>query len=467
MAQTVLANLMPKLGLSKKVLLLGSGYVTKPCVQTLSEAGVDITVACRTLKDAESLAAQFQNTHTASVDASDSESLDQAISKVDLVISLIPYTLHANVLASAIRNKRHVVTTSYRNPQMIEQDSAAKDAGITCLNEIGLDPGIDHLYAVKVIDEVHRHGGQITSFLSYCGGLPAPEASDNPLGYKFSWSARGMLLALRNDAKFWQDGKVAEVPGPELMASARPYHIYPGYNFVAYANRDSTPYKETYKIPEAQTVVRGTLRYGGFPEFVRALVAMGFLSTEPLDVLDSKHIDPPTWADATKAILRSSSNKEDDLIWAISSKTQFKDTAEKERIVSGLRWLGIFSQEKKITPRGTPLDTLCATLEPKMVYEAGERDFVMLQHKFEIAWKDGKKETRTSTLCEYGEPTGPGSTSAMARLVGVPCAIATLMVLEGDIQEKGVIAPLDETLASKIRDKLEPRGIKMVEKTVG
>ncbi|KAL9058464.1 MAG: hypothetical protein Q9162_001760 [Coniocarpon cinnabarinum] len=467
MAQTILTQLMPKLGLSKKVLLLGSGYVTRPCVQLLSEAGVDMTVACRTLKDAESLAAQFANTRAVSLDASDHKALDEAISKVDLVISLIPYTLHANVCQSAIRNKKNVVTTSYRNPQMMELEAQAKEAGVTILNEIGLDPGIDHLYAVKTIDEVHKQGGQVHSFLSYCGGLPAPEASDNPLGYKFSWSARGVLLALRNDAKFWQDGKMASVPGPELMGSAKPYHIYPGYNFVAYANRDSTPYRETYKIPEAQTVVRGTLRYGGFPEFVRTLVAMGFLSTEPLSVLDPKNDKPPTWADATKAILGSSSNNEDELIQTISGKTKFGDASEKERILAGLRWLGVFSQEVRIEPRGTPLDTLCATLEPKMMYEDGERDFVMLQHRFGITWKDGKQETRTSTLVAYGEPQAPGSTSAMARLVGEPCAIATLMVLKGEIQEKGIIAPLDESLASRIRAQLEPRGIKMVEQTIG
>ena len=367
---------------------------------------------------------------------------------------------------SAIRNKKDVVTTSYRSPAMMELNEKAKEAGITVLNEIGLDPGIDHLYAVKTIDEVHRHGGQVKSFLSYCGGLPAPEASDNPFGYKFSWSARGVLLALRNDAKFWQDGKMREVPGKDLMDSARPYHIYPGYNFFAYANRDSTPFRESYNIPEAQTVIRGTLRYGGFCEFVRTLVDMGFLSTDSLPILDAKNLDPPTWANATKEILGASSNKESDLVWAVSSKTQFKTTEEKDQVVAGLRWLGIFSDSKKIEPRGTPLDTLCATLEPKMMYEPGERDFVMLQHKFEIEWKDGAKETRTSTLCEYGEPQAPGSTSCMARLVGVPCAIATLMVLGGEIDQKGILAPLDEALASKIRDKLEPKGIKMVEKTI-
>lgn len=111
---------------------------------------------------------------------------------------------------------------------MQELHEKAKDAGITVMNEIGLDPGIDHLYAVKTIDEVHEKGGKITSFLSYCGGLPAPEASDNPLGYKFSWSSRGVLLALRNPGKWWKDGKVVDVAGSDLMGEAKPYHIYPG-----------------------------------------------------------------------------------------------------------------------------------------------------------------------------------------------------------------------------------------------
>src|SRR5271170_2226529 len=144
--------------------------------------------------------------------------------------------------------------------------SRIKEAGIVVMNEIGLDPGIDHLYAIKTIDEVHAKGGKILSFVSFCGGLPAPEASNNPLGYKFSWSSRGVLLALKNNAKYYKDGKVEEVSGEDLMNTAKPYFIYPGYSFVAYPNRDSTPYKERYNIPEATTIIRGSLRYQGFCE---------------------------------------------------------------------------------------------------------------------------------------------------------------------------------------------------------
>ena len=152
-----------------------------------------------------------------------------------------------------------------------------------------------------------------------------------------------------------------------------------------------------------------------------------------------------------------------DIISAISSKTKFANDEEKSRIINGLRWIGLFSDEK-IEPRGNPLDTLCATLEKKMQYEEGERDFVMLQHKFEIEHANGKKETRTSTLCEYGDPKGY---SAMAKLVGVPCAVAVMQVLEGKITEKGVLAPMNTSISEPLRKELvEKYGIEMIEKTV-
>ena len=344
---------------------------------------------------------------------------------------------------------------------MVELEKEIQEAGITVMNEIGLDPGIDHLYAIKTIDEVHKAGGKIKSFLSYCGGLPAPEASDNPLGYKFSWSARGMLLALGNPAKFLEDGNTKDIPGKDLMSSAKPYSTgYTGYAFVAYPNRDSTPFREKYNIPEAQTVTRGTLRYAGFPEFIKTLVDIGFLSQDPQDFLKPSD-NPLPWKEATAKTLNSSSSSENDLTWAISSKTIFKDTDEKKRVLAGLRWIGLFSSDP-IIPRSTPLDTLCATLESKMQYGPEERDFVFLQHRFEIEHKSGENETRTSTLCEYGDPKGY---SAMAKLVGIPCGIAVMQVLEGKLG-KGLLAPYSEEICAPLRAECENFGIEMVEKTV-
>ncbi|KAK0615961.1 Saccharopine dehydrogenase [Bombardia bombarda] len=442
-----------------KVLMLGAGFVTRPTLDILSDAGIQVTVACRTTASAQKLSEGVKNAYPISLDVTDDKALDAAVAQHDLVISLIPYTFHATVIKSAIRNKKNVVTTSYVSPAMMELDAEAKAAGITVMNEIGLDPGIDHLYAIKTIDEVHKAGGKILSFLSYCGGLPAPEDSDNPLGYKFSWSSRGVLLALRNAGKWWQDGKIVEVAGKDLMKMAKPYFIYPGYAFVAYPNRDSTPYKERYNIPEAQTIVRGTLRYQGFPQFIKVLVDIGFLEETVYEALTK----PVAWKEATKEIVGAKSSSPEDLEAAILAKATFESPEDKQRIMSGLRWVGLFSDEQ-ITPKGNPLDTLCATLEQKMEYEEGEHDFVMLQHKFEIEHKDGSRETRTSTLCEYGDPKGY---SAMAKTVGVPCGVAVKQVLSGQISDKGILAPMNSKINEPLMKELKEKyGITMVEKTI-
>ncbi|KXG50828.1 Saccharopine dehydrogenase / Homospermidine synthase [Penicillium griseofulvum] len=441
-----------------KALLLGSGFVTKPTVDVLSKADVEVTVACRTLESAQALASGFKNAKAISLDVNDDAALDAALNQADVVISLIPYTFHATVIKSAIRTKTNVVTTSYVSPAMMELDEQCREAGITVMNEIGLDPGLDHLYAVKTIHEVHAAGGKVTGFVSFCGGLPAPECSNNPLGYKFSWSSRGVLLALRNAAKIYQDGKVVSIDGPDLMATAKPFFIYPGFAFVGYPNRDSTPFRERYGIPEAQTVIRGTLRYQGFPEMIKVLVDIGFLNDAPNSVFDKA----TSWKEATKAVLGATSSSEQDLHWAIASKTNFPNNEERDRLLSGLRWIGLFSDEQTI-PRGNALDTLCATLEQKMQYGPDERDLVMLQHKFEIENKDGSKETRTSTLCEYGTPVS----SAMARTVGIPCGVAVKQVLDGTISKTGVLAPVTWDICEPLIKTLkEDYGMELIERTL-
>jgi len=215
----------------------------------------------------------------------DPESIDALVKDHDIVISLIPWTAHVHVIKSAIKFKKNVVTTSYVNPFMRELDQQAKDAGITVMNEVGLDPGIDHFYALKMINDIHAKGGKIDSFLSYCGGLPAPEASNNPLGYKFSWSPRGVLLALRSTAKFLENGQVVTIEGKDLMKSAKPIFTYPAFAVEGYPNRDSTPFVGYYNIPEAHTCVRGTLRYQGNPKFMQAIVECGFLDETTRDFL--------------------------------------------------------------------------------------------------------------------------------------------------------------------------------------
>lgn len=435
----------------RKVLLLGSGFVAKPTVDILSATeGVQVTVACRTLEKAKELAGE--NASAISLDVTKEDQLDAAVSDHDLIISLIPYIYHASVVKSAIKFKKNVVTTSYISDALKELEDQINEAGILVFNEIGLDPGLDHLYAVKTIDEVHKAGGQIKSFISYCGGLVAPEDANNPLGYKFSWSARGVLLALRNSALFYKDGKKVDVDGPQLMAYTTPYTIneFTEKKLVCYPNRDSTVFRELYHIPEADTVIRGTLRFDGFPEFIKVLVDLGLLKDEESEIFAK----PIGWNEALKEYLGADSSSEKDLIAAIESKTTFADDAAKNTIIDGFKWFGLLS-DKVTTPRGNPLDTLCALFESMLQLEKGERDLVLLQHKFGIVNADGSEETRTSTLVDYGAPTGTGY-SSMAKLVGTPCAVAAQLVLKDELPvKKGLIAPYSPEINDPIMKTLK------------
>ncbi|PPQ98764.1 hypothetical protein CVT26_014347 [Gymnopilus dilepis] len=446
----------------KKVLLLGSGFVARPCAEYIvRDPSNKLTIACRTLKSAEALASDLPNTTAVSLDVNNTAALEQAVAAHDLVISLIPYTYHAAVIEAAIKGKTHVVTTSYVSPAMRALDEKARQAGIVVLNEIGLDPGIDHLYAVKTIEEVHEKGGKIKQFFSYCCGLPAPQNCDNPLGYKFSWSSRGVLLALLNQASFYENNQKVTISGNDLMAHAKPYYITPAFAFVAYPNRDSTPFREFYNIPEAETVIRGTMRYQGFPEFVKALVQLGWLDATEKDWIESGL----TWAQATQKATGAASADESTLVQRIKEICKFPSEAEANRIISGLKWIGVLSSKPLVPRARNLLDTLCAQLETLMAYAPGERDLVMLQHKFVIEWADGSSETRTSTLEAYGAPTGYGH-SAMALTVGLPCGIATQLVLDGVISDVGVQAPYSKKICDPIREVLEKEGLGLVEKVL-
>lgn len=244
---------------------------------------------------------------------------------------------------------------------------------------------------------------QVKEFYLYGGGLPAPEVSDNPLKYKvsiamlsfiwqfgltlptqFSWSPRGALLSQYNSATFLKDGKVVEVPNEELMARASPYHVKDGYEFLAYPNRNSLPFREFYQIPEAHTVIRGTLRYNGNPQLVKALIDLGWIDSEPKDWL----VPGITWAEIQQKAIGSATATETDLIQKIDERSRFSSPAEREHVISGLRWIGLFSANEAPV-HGNLLDTLSAHLAGICSFNPGERDLVILQHKFVVEWQDG------------------------------------------------------------------------------
>uniref|UniRef100_A0A8C2Q3B3 Aminoadipate-semialdehyde synthase n=1 Tax=Cyprinus carpio TaxID=7962 RepID=A0A8C2Q3B3_CYPCA len=253
-----------KKGGMKRVLLLGAGYVSGPVIEYLTrDAGTQVTVASNLLNQAEDMAAKYPNTIAMMLDITRQEShLESLIKDHDIVISMLPYAFHPQVAKHCIKMKVNMVTASYLSPAMKELQKSAEDAGITIVNEMGLDPGIDHMLAMECIDQAKADGCTVETYSSFCGGLPAPECSDNPLRYKFSWSPYGVLLNTISPAIYLKDNQVISVPpGGALLDVTEPMDFMPGFNLEAFPNRDSTKYAEPYGIESARTLIRGTLRF--------------------------------------------------------------------------------------------------------------------------------------------------------------------------------------------------------------
>jgi len=453
-------------GLStKKVLIAGAGLVSQPVGDILAKEGVSVTYGCRNIATAQKTAkAVGSKANAIALDVNNIQQLEEAVSQHDLVVSLVPPPDHATVIKAAIKHKKNVLTTSYVAPEVEALKEEIEKAGIIVVNELGLDPGLDHLWAVKTLQEVEDAGGKCTIFESYCGGLPAPEASDNALGYKFSWSPAGVLRALNRVAKYVENGKDVEKSGVSLMESAKPFiSPFKGFALECYANGDSLPYRHRYPaLKDATGIVRGTLRYTGFADICKALINIGYLDMTEKDFLKSQI----TWAEATAKIIGANSSSQDALISAITAKHSFKDDREKEDVLRGLQRIGIF-EKKNITPpkeAPSPFYALCGLLEAQGQYESGQRDMILLQHTFHITKKDGKKSIVNALLLEYGNPDGY---SSMAKLVGVPAAVGVLHILEGKITTPGLVSPVEEKIAKPLRERLQSQfGIKCVESEI-
>ena len=224
----------------KQILILGAGLVAGPAVRyLLDQALLTVVVADQTTARAEAIIAGHPNGRAVALDVRDHAALQGAIAAADIVVSLLPWPLHPLVARHCLAHGRHLVTASYVKPEMQALDRDVRDRGLVFINEVGVDPGLDHMSAMQIIDAVRRQGGRIDSFFSYCGGLPALESNNNPLGYKFSWSPEGAMLAASNDGRYMEHGRVIEVPGDQLF---RHYWLksVPGAGvFEAYVNRDA------------------------------------------------------------------------------------------------------------------------------------------------------------------------------------------------------------------------------------
>jgi saccharopine dehydrogenase-like NADP-dependent oxidoreductase len=328
-------------------------------------------------------------------------------------------------------------------------DASAKKQRILLLNECGLDPGIDHMSAMKVIDQVTKNNGRIISFRSTTGALPSHEANTNPFGYKFSWSPKGVLLASRNSAKWLEDGKIINISGEKLFEN---YHLKDVSNigtFENYPNRDSVSYQEIYGLKDAETVYRGTFRMTGWCETLRAIAEIGWLQDEPLDNFSGN-----TYKNLTSYLINGTNED------MLPEKTaSFLGLKLYSAVIKRLQWLGIFDDIQLPEDKNTPLDYLNVLTLKKMSLGASERDMIIMHHEF-IAEFNKSKEYITSTLVNYGIP---GEDTAVARTVALPAAIAVKMILKGVINLTGVQIPIQPDIYNPILDELATMGIVFIE----
>ncbi len=436
----------------KKVLVLGAGLVTRPHVRYLLDVpDFEVTVASRTLSKAQALVDGHPRGRALALNADDQAALEDLIRQADLAVSMLPYVHHPTVAALCVRHKKHMVTTSYVKDQMRALDGPAKEAGVVLLNEIGVDPGIDHMSAMKVIHQVEQKGGRIASFISWTGGLPAPEASDNPFGYKFSWSPKGVLLASKNPARFRKGGQIVEIPGEELFDNYWPVHVQDLGEFEGFPNRDSMPYTETYDIQPTDWMFRGTLRNVGWCATLKKIVAMGFLEETPVDDR------PGTFRELTARLLGVS--PETNLPQYLAENWALDPDAKP---ITDLAWLGLFSDEPLPDGKDTPIDVLAARMESTMAYRPGERDMIVMQHEFVAEYAD-HQEAITATMIDHGIPFGDTS---MSRTVGLPAAIAVRMILHGEIPGlTGVHVPVIPQIYEPVLAELGELGIGLIERT--
>jgi saccharopine dehydrogenase (NADP+, L-glutamate forming)/spermidine synthase len=435
----------------KKILILGAGLVARPLVRyLLDQPDFEVEVASRTVSKAEKLVDHHPKGKAKELNLKNEDLLKDEISKADLVISMVPYSFHPKVAEYCIAFKKHMITTSYVSEAMKKMDGDAKKAGILILNEVGLDPGIDHMEAMRIIHEVEKKGGDVISFTSFCGGLPAPEANTNPFGYKFSWSPIGVLLAGKNSAQYLKDGKDVFIPSQDLFDSYSIITIEGLGDFEAYPNRNSLPYVDLYGIPKTKTMLRGTLRYLGWCQTIKKMVELGLLDQTEKDWTGF------TYKDFLRKLVNNPSEK--DLRKALAARLKIEEDSD---IIKRFEWLGLMSEEKLPLERGSALDILAARMIEKLQYEERERDMIILQHTFVAAYPKNKKEKTTSTLIDFGIP---GGDSSMARTVGLPAAIGTKLILEGKIKKTGVHIPVIPEFYKPILQELRELGIVFKEK---
>ncbi|WP_319524882.1 saccharopine dehydrogenase C-terminal domain-containing protein [uncultured Desulfosarcina sp.] len=435
----------------KKILVLGAGLVARPAVRyLLDRKDLQVILADQEAGKAAAIIGDHANGRAVALDVNDQTRLAGQVAEADIVVSLLPWTLHPVIARLCLAHGRHLVTASYVKGEMQAMDRDVRDKGLVFLNEVGVDPGLDHMSAMKIIDAVRKEGGRIDSFFSYCGGLPALESNNNPLGYKFSWSPEGAMMAATNDGRYKEHGKVIEVPGEQLF---RHYWLksVPGAGvFEAYVNRDALPYLDIYGIEDASGIYRGTLRNVGYCETWDSIKKLGLLNRKMK--FDFDEVTP-------REVLANMVNcLESDVRAGVAA---YLKIPEYSLTLKKLEWLGLLSGRRLKIGTASVFDMFAHTLKNRLVYDEGEMDLLVMHHEFEALYPDLPRQRIQSTLIDCGIP---GGDSSMSRNVGYPVAIAAALLADGKIDRTGVLRPVHAEIYEPILDECQRLGIRFKEK---
>jgi len=439
----------------KKILVIGAGRSSTSLITYLlnnsEKENWKIKVGDISLDLAQQKTANHKNATAIVFDINNEQQREGEIQQADLVISMLPAFLHMSVAQDCIRYKKHMATASYVSKEMAALHQEAQAEGVILLNEMGLDPGIDHASAMKIIDEIHEAGGELTSFKSYCGGLVAPEYNDNPWGYKFSWNPRNVVLAGQGTAQFIDHGAYKYIPYNRLFTQIETIEVEGHGKFEGYANRDSLSYRKIYHIDAIPTMLRGTLRMPGFCKAWNVFVKLG-LTEDTFKIEASEKL---TYAELLLAYLPKGNKTLKEKLIAFMGTEMDQETWDK------IEWLGITSDRKINLSNATPAQLLQDLLEEKWKLQEEDKDMIVMQHL--ISYKNAKRETKhiTSSLVVTGDDT---LHTAMAKTVGTPLAIASKLILQNKISARGVVIPTTKEIYEPVLKELENFGVKFKEK---
>jgi saccharopine dehydrogenase-like NADP-dependent oxidoreductase len=380
------------------------------------------------------------------MDITNAAEREALVKRSDIVLSLMPPHLHIHLAKDCLTHKKPLITSSYISPEMKEMDKAVREAGLMFMCEMGLDPGIDHMTANKIIHGIQRVAGSVISFKSYCGGLIAPENDNNPWHYKFSWNPKNIITAGLGGAKYLLNGKEVDVPYEKIFENNKKIKVADLGMLAWYPNRDSMRYLDIYDVPDVKTFVRATLRYPSFCKGWQALILLGL--TDQQDAFDTAGHTYASW-------LKQKSGYQN----TISLKKHVANTLEideSDKVISMLDWLGVFS-DTPLKPAKSPSgDILLSLLLDKWQMAPAEKDMVAMQHEIEYLHK-GTKTKLTSTMVLKGENR---EFSSMAKTVGLPIGVLARMVLNKKITPPtGVLLPNMPSVYRPVLTELDHHGI--------